>query len=442
MQLEMMPTGDLIPYKNNPRKNDHAVEEVARAIKEFGFRVPVLIRGAGDVVDGHLRLKAAIYLGLEEVPVMRADDMSEAQVRAFRISINKVAELAKWDMSLLEQEMAAIKGMDYDVSLTGFAEVDIDNMLGMSSNPKDDEVPPLQEKNITQAGDLWLLGRHRLLCGDATDHESYKKLMQGRLAAMVFTDPPYNVDYEGRAGKIKNDKMSPAQFDAFLGKTFSCIHANISAGGGIYVSHADAGQTGISFRKTFVAAGFKLASCLVWRKNQFVIGRADYHWQHEPVLYGWKPGAPHRWYGGRKKTTVQDLNDSPLVTLVGSSQVQLRLGDDLITISGDNLQIEQAPGSIISIEKPLRSDLHPTMKPVALVERFLVNSSRQNDIILDSFGGSGTTLITCEKRGRVCMLLELDPRFADVIVRRWQDYTGNNAVHEKTGITFDQMAAG
>ncbi len=231
MQIKMMQINDLVPYENNPRKNDHAVAQVGQAIREFGFRVPILAKSNGEIIDGHLRLKAAKHIGLTEVPVMMADDMSEAQIMAFRISVNKVAELAKWDMTLLKNELLAIKSMEYDVMLTGFQEVELDDLLGLAGNDEDN-VPALKDTCISQPGDMWILDNHRLLCGDSTDQAAYKLLMSGASAAMIFTDPPYNVDYEGKAGKIKNDKMTAHEFDDFLRAVFSCLSENLSAGGG------------------------------------------------------------------------------------------------------------------------------------------------------------------------------------------------------------------
>lgn len=444
MQIEMWPIDRLIPYDNNPRKNDHAVAAVAQAIDQFGFRVPVLIKGEGQVIDGHLRLKAAKHIGLQEVPILRADDMSEAQVRAFRISINKMAELAQWDLALLKKELEALKTMDFDLGLTGFAEVDLDDLLGIDSDSgKDNAIPPLQDKAISTLGDLWIMGEHRLLCGDSRSREDVTKLMADGMADMVFIDPPYNVDYEGKAGKIKNDKMKDDEFLAFLEQTFAAVTAIMHPGAGIYVAHADAGHLGLIFRQAFLKAGLKLASVLVWRKDNFVLGRADYHWQHEPILYGWRPGASHRWYGGRKKTTIQDFgSQTGAVTRIGEHHYQLQLGNEVFVISGHELQVEAVASTVIHEDKPLSSDLHPTMKPVALVERFVVNSSRVGEVVADTFGGSGTTLIACEKRKRKGRIMELDPRFVDVIVRRWQEYTGGQAIHEQSGQTFRQREAG
>lgn len=429
MKIEMWNVDDLIPYENNPRKNDHAVEQVAQAITEFGFRVPVLIQGDGDVIDGHLRLKAAKYAGLTEVPVMRADDMTAAQVKAFRISVNKVAELAKWDQSLLKEELTALQVADFDVSLAGFSEGEIDDLLGAGSGKNnDDKLVDPPQKPICKPGELWQLGNHLLLCGDSTLASSYKVLLGEIKADMIFTDPPYNVDYKGKAGKIKNDKMTGDQFNTFLKAVFACCASVVSAGGGVYVAHADQGETGVSFRRAFLDAGFHMSACLIWKKSQFVLGRADYQFQHEPILYGWLPGKPHRFYGTRKRATViETVEDLAMFSEIEPGCYQLQAGDTIFMIRGDNLTVETYPSSVILADKPSRSDMHPTMKPVALVEKFIKNSSRHGGTVLDPFGGSGSTLIACEKHGRHCRTIELDQKFCDCIITRWQEYTGLEA---------------
>jgi len=261
---------------------------------------------------------------------------------------------------------------------------------------------------------------------------------------MVFTDPPYNVDYKGTAGKIKNDALSDDAFSALLQAAFSACYAVLVDGGPIYVAHADAGQVGLIFRREFIAAGFYLSSALVWRKNNATLSRADYHWRHEPILYGWKPTGPHKWYGGRKQQTLREIGpESFIVALdeVGGRRYALKIDDEVMFITGDNLKIERdVQTSIIDIDMPKKNDVHPTMKPVALIDRFLVNSSQKGDLVLDPFGGSGSTMIACEKRGRRAALIELDPKFVDVIIQRWEDFTGDVAIHKETGLTLTQLA--
>ena len=276
------------------------------------------------------------------------------------------------------------------------------------------------------------------MCGDSTSLPNMETLLDGQQADMVFTDPPYNVDYEGSAGKIQNDKMSANDFHQFLHELFVTAHAVMKDGAPIYVAHADSGEIGVSFRKSFLGAGFKLAACLIWRKNQFTLSRSDYQWIHEPILYGWKQGEAHKWYGGRKQTSIVDFGSHFCQT--GARSWSIQAGDEVLNITGDNIQVEVSIGSLVSENKPLRSDLHPTMKPVRLVERFIENSSRASDIVLDVCGGAGSTLIAAEKSGRKARVIELDEKFVDVIVRRWQKFTRKQAMHVD-GRLFDEIQA-
>lgn len=428
MQVEQWPLANLKEYANNPRKNDHAVDAVVKAIKAYGFKVPILVRSNGEIIDGHLRYKAAVKAGLQDVPVLIADDLSEDEVKAFRISVNKVAELATWDIKLLEVELQQLDLSGVDLSLIGFTEVELESYL--SPQPKglvgDDEVPD-PDAYIAQPGDLWILGDHRLYVGDSRSKESYKMLLAGDKVDMVWTDPPYNVDYSSKAGKIKNDKMSEEAFVAFLKNFFAVVADNMRPGAPIYVAHDD-GKSSMAFRKGFADAGFHLSACLVWRKNMAVISRSDYHFQHEPILYGWKPGGPHSWYGGRKRKSIIDLCDGSLFNKISKDTFHIQVGAETLVITGQDVSVSSIMPSIISIDKPRSSDLHPTMKPVALVEHCLINSSVHGDIVFDGFGGSGTTLIACEKCDRKARIIELDEKFADVIITRWEKYTGRDAV--------------
>ncbi len=291
MTIETWPIERLIPYADNPRKNDHAVERMAAAIKEFGFRLPVLACASGELVDGHLRLKAALSLGLTHVPVALADDMSPEQIRAFRLLVNRSATWAAWDDDLLASEIAALVAESYDITLTGFDQHELDKLIREAAATEKDPnaLPQVPAAPVVREGELWLLGRHRLLCGDSCSSLDVGRLMAGKPAAMVWADPPYNVDYEGKAGKIKNDKMSPEEFESFLLSAMQRMHEVLVPGGAAYVCHSEAGD-GMAFRRIFRQAGFRFASCLIWAKGQAVLSRADYHWQHEPILYGWKLG--------------------------------------------------------------------------------------------------------------------------------------------------------
>lgn len=369
LNVVMMKTSDLIDYKNNPRKNDKAVEAVANSINSFGFKVPVIIDKNNVLVCGHTRVKAAKKLGIEEIPVIIADDLNEDQIKAFRIADNKTAELADWDMDKLAEELKLI---EMDMEQFGFD--DLEKLLDRDVL-EDDFKEELPETAYSKKGDVFVFGKHRLMCGDSTKSEDVEKLMNGTKADMIFTDPPYNVDYEGSTGmKIQNDKQSDEDFYNFLLNAFKNMHESVKPGGAIYVCHAD--SEGVNFRNAFKAAGFKLAECLIWVKNSLVLGRQDYQWRHEPILYGWKEGAGHYFINDRSQDTIWEYN------------------------------------------KPKVNDLHPTMKPLELVGRAIKNSSKNGEIVLDLFGGSGSTMIAAEQINRVAYLMELDEKYTDVIVKR------------------------
>lgn len=369
LNVVMMKTSDLIDYKNNPRKNDKAVEAVANSINSFGFKVPVIIDKNNVLVCGHTRVKAAKKLGIEEIPVIIADDLNEEQIKAFRIADNKTAELADWDMDKLAEELKLI---EMDMEQFGFD--DLEKLLDRDVL-EDDFKEELPEAAYSNKGDVFVFGKHRLMCGDSTKSEDVEKLMNGTKADMIFTDPPYNVDYEGSTGmKIQNDKQSDEDFYNFLLNAFKNMHESVKPGGAIYVCHAD--SEGVNFRNAFKAAGFKLAECLIWVKNSLVLGRQDYQWRHEPILYGWKEGAGHYFINDRSQDTIWEYN------------------------------------------KPKVNDLHPTMKPLELVGRAIKNSSKNGEIVLDLFGGSGSTMIAAEQINRIAYLMELDEKYTDVIVKR------------------------
>lgn len=381
LNLVMMKISDLREYENNPRKNEKAVDAVASSIKNFGFKVPIIIDKQNVVICGHTRILASKKLGMDEVPCVIADDLSEDQVKAFRLADNKTAELAEWDMDKLTEEL---QNIDMDMLQFGFE--DLENSLERDVLEDEfDENEELPTNPYAQKGDVFVLRKHRLMCGDSTDSGDVEKLCNGKIADMIFTDPPYNVDYEGGTGmKIQNDKQKDADFFEFLTKAFNNMAANVKNGGSIYCCHAD--TEGINFRTAFKNAGFKLAECLIWVKNSLVLGRQDYHWRHEPILYGWKEGASHYFVDDRTQDTVWEYN------------------------------------------KPKNNDLHPTMKPLELVGKAIKNSSKKGDTVLDLFGGSGSTLIASDQIDRCAMLMELDEKFVDVIVKRYlrfvQTYDG------------------
>ena len=381
MQIVYKTIEELKPYKNNPRNNDGAVDAVAASIKEFGFKVPIVIDADGEIIAGHTRLKAAKKLGLSEVPCIIADDLTPDQIKAFRLADNKTAELADWDFELLQLELDEIK---LDMSDFGFDTV-------IPGEPyEDDYEPEPPDEPKTKIGDKYKLGAHILLCGDATSALSYATLAGGGGLDLLLTDPPYNVDYEGKTKdklKIENDKKDDSAFFEFLSDAFENAVEALKPGGVWYIFHADI--EGENFRKAAREHLGKVRQCLVWNKNTIVMGRQDYQWKHEPCLYGWKDGAAHYFVDDRTQATV------------------------------------------INEDKPTRSAEHPTMKPVKLLARLIKNSTRPGESVLDPFGGSGSTLIACEQLGRVCYTMELDPRYCDVIIDRWEKLTGQKAVKIK-----------
>lgn len=365
----MRKLSEIKPYAKNPRKNDDAVKYVAESIKQFGFRVPIIVDANGEIVAGHTRYKAAKKLGMTEVPCVSADDMTPEQVKAFRLADNKTAEKAEWDMGLLADELA---GLDIDMSLFGFDLIEKDEVR----EDEFGEEPP--ETPITVLGDIWQLGRHRLLCGDSTDPDNLKRLMDGAMADQMVTDPPYNVDYTGKtqdALKIQNDVMGDDAFRKFLRDAMFCADSVMKPGAVFYIWHAD--SEGYNFRGACRDIGWRVRQCLIWVKNSMVLGRQDYQWAHEPCIYGWKEGASHLWASNRKQTTV------------------------------------------LEFDRPTRSKEHPTMKPVLLFDYLIQNNTKPMDVVLDPFLGSGTTIVACQQDGRICYGMELDPKYCDVIVNRY-----------------------
>jgi DNA modification methylase len=428
--LDYLPVDSLVPYERNARTHSAAqVEQIARSITEFGFTNPLLVDERSRIIAGHGRLQAARSLRMAEVPCMVLVGLTDAQRRALILADNKIALNSGWDLALLSSELADLKADGFDLTLTGFSLEELDAMtpeLVPEADP--DDAPDLPVEPKTKPGDVYVLGPHRLVCGDSTSIDNLDRLMRGERADMCWTDPPYNVAYETKAGKIANDDLGDTEFRDFLSGAFACAFAALKPGGSIYVAHAD--TEGLNFRAAFTGAGFKLSGCLIWRKDSLVLGRSDYQWQHEPILYGWKPGSAHRWYGGRKLTTMIDLNqDAMPFTRRPDGRYEIRIGDSVMVIDG-TATIEEVIPSVIREAKPKRSDGHPTMKPVALIERMLRNNARPGDIVLDLFGGSGSTLIAAERLGMCARLSELDPGYCDVIVGRYEAYTGRKAVLE------------
>ncbi|HHX62469.1 MAG TPA: ParB N-terminal domain-containing protein [Epulopiscium sp.] len=393
MKIEMLSIEELVPYSKNARHNEKAVDKVASSIKEFGFKNPIIIDANNEIIAGHTRLLAAKKLGIIEVPTIMAEDLSPEQVRAFRIADNKTGEYAEWDFELLAQELEELNKEGYSLDLTGFDFSEAEKLMDefkqeTEENMEEETVPAPPENPITKRGDIWLLGKHRLMCGDSTIASDMERLMDEKKANLIVTDPPYNVDYTGKtkdALKIENDKMDNHSFYNFLHDAFTRLYEVAEDGAGIYMFHAD--SEGLNFRKAFIEAGFKLAQCCIWAKQTMVMGRQDYHWQHEPVLYGWKPTAGHYWNSDRKQTTLWHF------------------------------------------DRPFRNEFHPTMKPVALICYPIKNSSKIGDLVLDSFGGSGSTLMACIETDRICYTMELEEKYADVVVNRYIDKMGSEDVY-------------
>jgi len=391
MEIKEVEVSALIPYAKNSRTHDDAqVAQIAASIKEFGWTNPILVDGDKGVIAGHGRLLAARKLGMNKVPTIELKDMTEAQKKAYVIADNKLALNAGWDTNFLSLELQELKDQDFDLMLLGFDDKELDALLAPETTEgltDEDSVPDTPIEPKTKLGDIYILGNHRLMCGDSCSVTDMDKLVNGRQVDMWLTDPPYNVAYEGKtkdALTIQNDSMDNAGFRQFLRDAYVTADTVMKAGAVFYIWHAD--SEGYNFRGAAYDAGWKVRQCLIWKKSTMVMGRQDYHWKHEPCLYGWKEGAGHLWATDRKQTTI------------------------------------------LEFDKPSRNGEHPTMKPVALFEYQMLNNTKGGDIVLDSFGGSGTTLLAAEKNGRIAYLMELDPKYCDVIVKRWEDFTGKKAI--------------
>ena len=401
MLIEKKNTADLLPADYNPRKDlkpgDAEYEKLKRSIEQFGYVEPVIWnQTTGRVVGGHQRLKVLMDMGMTEVDCVVVA-MDEEKEKALNIALNKIS--GDWDKDKLALLIADLQGADFDVSLTGFEPAEIDALFKdtLKDGVKDDDFnvgAELAQPTMTKPGDVWTLGRHRLICGDSTKAETYDLLMGGTKANLVSTDPPYNVNYEGSAGKIKNDNMADEAFYNFLLDAYTQMHSAMADDASIYVFHAD--TEGLNFRRAFADAGFYLSGCCIWKKQSLVLGRSPYQWQHEPCLYGWKKNGKHQWYTGRKETTIWEF------------------------------------------DKPKKNGDHPTMKPIPLLAYPIMNSSMSNSVVLDPFGGSGSTLIACEQTDRICYTVELDEKFCDVIVKRYIEQVGGSdgVTVQRDGLTY------
>ena len=384
MNIVNVKIAEVTPYANNPRNNDSAVESVAKSIEKFGFIGAIILNKDKVIINGHTRVKACKKLGMETIPAIIVDHLTKEQEDALRIADNKTGEIAEWNEDLLRAELKALEEAGFGIEDLGFDNSELEALLEGDVSVSVGETAPnaapeVPEVAVSRPGEVYVLGDHRLVCGDSTKAEDVGRVCKEGEADMWLTDPPYNVAYEGSNGlTIQNDSMEDVKFREFLRTAFGHAEKALKPGAPFYIFHAD--SEGYNFRGACHDIGLRVRQCLVWKKNALVLGRQDYQWIHEPCLYGWKEGGPHPWYADRSQTTVMEFN------------------------------------------KPKKNDVHPTMKPVEMLVYLLQNSSKRGDVVLDTFGGSGSTLIACEQTGRVCKTVELDPRYCDAIRRRWAEF--------------------
>lgn len=414
MKLETIDIAELTPDPQNARQHDQTnLKAIEGSLREFGQRKPIVISQTNVIVAGNGTVEAAKRLGWTEIQAVRVPaEWDENQIKAFALADNRTAELAEWNTNILNKQLLELSEAGVEISNFGFEKPEIPLTDVMTF---EDEVPDIPEEPKTQVGQIWKLGNHRLVCGDSTLHETVQKALDGEKADCVFTDPPYNVAYEGGTKDkltIQNDDMSDSEFSQFLYNFYKAALDNTKEGGPIYVCHADG--SGNAFRNSMLKSGWLMKQVLIWVKDSLVLSRQDYNWQHEPILYGWKPGAAHSWYGPFTNTTVLD---NPLEELAKLKKEELI---DLLVKGFET-------STVVREKRPRRNDLHPTMKPISLVARLLKNSCIAGNMVLDQFGGSGSTLIACEQLGLRAALVELDPRYCDVIIQRWENLTGKKA---------------
>lgn len=390
LRIEYVPISEVIPYAGNAKQHPkEQIEQIKRSIKLMGFNDPIAVWKNGEIIEGHGRLLAAKQLGMTEIPIIRLDSLTDEQRRAYILIHNQLTMNTGFDVDMLNVELANIN----DIDMTEF-DFEIPDVFASDEAVEDGYDEELPEEPKAKIGDIYQLGRHRLMCGDSTDTECINALMNGNLADLLITDPPYNVAYEGKTKEkltIQNDKMGNSDFRQFLRDAFSAANTVLKPGGVFYIWHAD--SEGYNFRGACADVGWTVRQCIIWNKNTMVLGRQDYQWKHEPCLYGWKDGAGHLWASDRKQTTVIDF------------------------------------------KKPVASRIHPTMKPIGLFDYQIQNNTKGQDIVLDIFSGSGTTIMACEQNGRCAYAMELDPRYVDATIDRWEKFTGQKAVllNDETG---------
>lgn len=424
MEIIYKKTNDLLPYVNNSRTHSPAqVKQICSSINEYGFTNPILIDEKNMIIAGHGRVMAAEKLNMEEVPCIVLKGLTEAQKKAYVIADNKLALNAGWDEEMLKIELESLKEMDYNLDLIGFDTSELEDILGTYADKEveeddfdiDEALEEIEEPKA-KLGDIYQLGKHRLMCGDSTSEEDVAKLMDGKIADLLFTDPPYNVNVSNSQGMtIKNDNMGNSKFKEFLSKAFKCANNSLKPGGAFYIWFADSED--INFRTSAIENSLLIKQCLIWVKNGFNFGRQDYKWQHEPCLYGWKEGAGHYF--------VEEYNHPTVIE--DELDIDKKKKEDLKKLVEQMLE-NHTPTSVIHENKPLKNDLHPTMKPLKMCGELIRHSSKQNELVLDLFGGSGSTLMCCEQLGRINYSMEYDPKYVDVIINRWEEYTGEKAV--------------
>lgn len=430
-----VPVDSLQLLEENPNHGD--VEAVARSLDRFGQRKPITAQPDGTVTAGNTTLQAAISLGWTHIAVVPTDDDATTAL-AWALADNHSADLGTQDDALLLEHLLELQAADQSLlDAASFTQADIDDLIRACADEEqaaggfraDPDYVPDDAPAITVLGDVWKLGDHRLVCGDCTDPAVVARVCPAGEADAIWTDPRYNVAVDGAAGTILNDDLPDAEFADLLAGAFASAALALRPGGAIYVAHSESERH--TFTAAFLAAGFHLSSTIIWRKHALVLSRGDYQWQHEPILYGWRLGGPHRWLGNRKQTTIVESTDSPFLALADGSW-QIAVGDTVLIIAGDNLTVTEHESTVHEHDRPSRSDDHPTTKPVDLVARHIRNSSRPGELVLDLFGGSGTTLIAAHATGRLARLIELDPHFCDVICRRFQEVTGIVPINQRT----------
>jgi len=413
-ELVSVSIAELIPYENNAKQHPKdQIEKIKRSIQEFGFVSPCIIDREMNIIAGHGRVEAAKALGMETVPCVFVEGLTEEQRKAYILADNRLTELGGWDMDLVGIELRELATAGFDIDLTGFEidDVQIQDIEDIDLDGEEEEPEPGLPP-IAKYGDVWQLGDHRLMCGDSTNPADVDRLMAGRKADLLETDPPYNVDYEGAEGKIENDNMERSEFYQFLLAAFQNAYNAMRPGAVFYIWHPDSG--GLDFRSAAESSGLPIRQNVIWVKSSFTIGRQDYQWRHEPCLYGWKEGAAHYFIDLRTLGTANEYDRLEEMDRDELIEAYRGLLDSISTIAHER--------------KPSRSQLHPTMKPLSLIKKQIRNSSQEGDLVLDLFGGSGTTLVACEEMGRTCYMMEYDPHFCDVTIRRWEEQTGQKAV--------------